>query len=161
MVLVTRIEGQWQVPLTVRPAHLRSHAGQVSLPGGAQEPNETNQEAAIRELEEELGCDTSTIEIVGRLSPVYVYNSGFLVTPWIGITERILSFEPDPNEVADWFSIPVTELRDLSTKPRKHIKRGGIRFSAPAFQYQRREIWGATSMILSELQTLVRRATEA
>lgn len=159
MILITRIQGRWQLPLTVRPEHLRSHAGQVSLPGGALEPNETSQQAAIRELEEELGCDVSTLEIVGRLSPIYVYNSDFLVTPWVGVAEQVLSFEPDPNEVADWFSVPITDFCDWSADSDKQIERGGIQFSAPRFQYGHREVWGATSMILSELQVLLRTAS--
>ena len=158
MILIARIQGQWQVPLTVRPEHLRSHAGQVSLPGGAQEPGETNQQAALRELAEELGCDTSSVEVIARLSPIYVYNSGFLVTPWVGVADQILSFEADPNEVADWFSVPIADLCQWSGDSDKQITRGGIRFSAPKFAYGQREIWGATSMILSELQVLLKSA---
>ena len=156
MILLTRIDDEWQIPLTVRPDHLRSHAGQVSFPGGAREPNETSQQAAIRELQEELGCDTSTIDIVGKLSPIYVYNSDFLVTPWIGITEHSLSFDPDANEVADWFGLSIDDLCKRLAVCKKQIARGRLCFSAPAFECQQHEIWGATSMILSELQVLLR-----
>jgi 8-oxo-dGTP pyrophosphatase MutT (NUDIX family) len=126
------------------------------LPGGRQESGESSQQTALRELSEELNCDTNAIEMVGQLSDVYVYNSNFLVTPWVAVTGAALEFAPNPDEVADWFSLPLGEITSAPQITSKQIRRGPFHFSAPCFHWREYQIWGATSMILSELQCLLR-----
>jgi len=69
------------IPLTVRASGLARHAGQISLPGGATDPGETLSEAALREAAEEIGVDSSTVRILGELTPVHVLVSGFTLHP--------------------------------------------------------------------------------
>src|SRR5437868_2528042 len=63
----------WSIPAIVRPESMKSHAGQVSLPGGLIEPDETVSQAALREFEEELGTASAELQVVGELTPVYVF----------------------------------------------------------------------------------------
>ncbi len=94
LVLLYPHEAQWHVPLTLRPAHLAAHAAQVSLPGGAVEPNETTAEAALREFHEELGDDGRPIDLLGTLSPLYVQASNYQVTPWVAVAQRGPDWSP-------------------------------------------------------------------
>ncbi len=157
MILLYRENEDWRVPLTVRPAHMRDHAGQISFPGGMQDGAESSQEAALRELDEELSVDTDSVKIVGRLSDIYVYNSNFFVTPWVAISETPVQFRPNTAEVAEWFGFPVSELCSEPKIGSIDIVRGGLKFSAPTIQYERFQVWGATSMILAEFREFLRR----
>ena len=72
--------------LTVRGSGLRNHTGQVSLPGGRVDEGETFEAAALREATEEIGVDPSTVELLGRLTPLHIPVSGFLLHPIVGFT---------------------------------------------------------------------------
>jgi 8-oxo-dGTP pyrophosphatase MutT (NUDIX family) len=142
---------QWHIPLIVRPAHMPSHAGQVSLPGGAIEPGETAQEAALREYAEELGASIDDLELLGSLSPIYLFASNYLVTPWVAFSRQTPRFAPNPGEVATLLEVPLTHLRDPANFDAIEHTQRGLSFSAPSYLFQGEQIWGATSMILSEL----------
>src|SRR3990172_5047359 len=84
--------------LTRRTETVETHKGQISLPGGAQEPGESLQETALREASEELGVDVKCVEILGEpLSPVYIPVSGFRATPFVGFSP----VRPNINIAAD------------------------------------------------------------
>ena len=82
VLLLFRRDGRWHLPLTERPDTLAHHAGQISLPGGAVDAGESSTEAALRELDEELGFN-APVEVLGQLADCYVFASDFLVTPWV------------------------------------------------------------------------------
>lgn len=149
------------MPLTVRPSTMTDHAGQVSLPGGMIEPGETSQEAALRELEEELGVPADGIELLGRLSPLYLFVSNFCVDPWVAVLPERPRLKPSPSEVAEVLEVPLDHLLDPSNVGQHARDHRGLTFKAPHFRWQRHHIWGATSMILSELLALVEEVTEA
>src|SRR5262245_56224704 len=73
----------WCIPAILRPKTMKAHAGQVSLPGGLIESDETVAQTALREFEEELGAPTGGLRVIGRLTPIYVFVSGFEVTPLV------------------------------------------------------------------------------
>jgi len=155
LVLLYPRDDRWHLPLTLRPAHLPDHGGQVSLPGGAIEPGETSREAALREFHEELGAAGHPIELLGRLSPLYVEASNFRVRPWVGVTRTRPDLEPNPAEVAELLEIPLQHLLDpanFGSHPRHHE---GQAYTAPHFQYHSHRIWGATCAILCELVAVV------
>ena len=97
--------------LTRRASKLRTHSGQFALPGGKVDPGESAEQAALRELEEELGITVSENTILGVLDD-YPTRSGFCITPvvvWLGCPETIT---PNPDEVANVFNIPLEDLSD-------------------------------------------------
>ena len=155
LALIYPHAGQWHLPLTVRPATLVAHAGQISLPGGAVDPGETGPQAALRELEEELGVGGEEIELLGALSPLYVFVSEFQVAPWVAVARRRPAFAPSPIEVAETLEIPLAHLVDRASQGRHSRRQRGVELSAPHFLWGRHRIWGATSMILGELVALV------
>lgn len=94
--------------LTLR-GDLRRHTGQFALPGGKLDPGETAGEAALRELEEEVGLRLPPQAVLGVLDD-YPTRSGYLITPvvvWAGEVPRL---EADPEEVAALFRVPLAEL---------------------------------------------------
>ncbi|QSE94656.1 CoA pyrophosphatase [Rhodococcus pseudokoreensis] len=98
------------VPLTRRPSKMRAHPGQFALPGGGVDPGETGEDAARRELHEELGLDVGPSAVLGRLDD-YVTRSGYVITPFVVWSEQsITSLVPNHEEVAEVFSVGVAEI---------------------------------------------------
>lgn len=151
LVLLYPRDGQWHVPLMLRPADMPDHPGQVSFPGGMVEAGETSRQAALREFSEELGAATDDVRIVGRLSPLYLFASNFQIDPWVATTTALPHWRPSQREVERLLEIPLGHLLD----PRNtgHVERWHRRlaYRAPCFHWQQEQIWGATSMILAEL----------
>ena len=107
----------WVIPLTLRPLNLQHHAGQVCLPGGRVEAGETMFEAAFREFREELGVDAKVTTFCGQLSPQYVYASDNLVHPVVALIENPGVWNPDPVEVAEVITLPLTQLEAMVSEP--------------------------------------------
>jgi 8-oxo-dGTP pyrophosphatase MutT (NUDIX family) len=147
--------GTWHLPLTLRPAHLLAHAGQISLPGGTVEPLERSEDAALRELSEELGVGPQGIKVLGQLSTLYLYRSNYLIEPWLAATDCAPDWQPNMAEVAELLEVPLAALGAPSSTQIEQRQDRGIVFRAPAFRWQQHSIWGATAMILAELVALV------
>jgi 8-oxo-dGTP pyrophosphatase MutT (NUDIX family) len=154
VLALNRTSTGWSVPAILRPETMKAHAGQVSLPGGLIEADETAVQAALRELEEELGCSAATMRVVGQLTPVYVFVSGFQVTPIVALSEQPLALQPNEHEVAAVVDVPLVELADPSHRGRHVIERRGLRFTVPHFAIAGQRVWGATSLILAEFIAL-------
>jgi len=150
VILIYRHEGQWHLPLTLRPQHLPDHAGQICLPGGMVEPGEGRREAAIRELREELGI-TEDVRVLGALEPIYVYASNFCVTPWLASVDSRPTMTPSPDEVDRVLEPQLAHLTDRRNWTEHQIVRGPLQFRAPHFAFNDDRIWGATAVILGQL----------
>lgn len=151
LVLLYPIAQVWHLLLTVRPTAMGTHAGQVCFPGGTIESQETPEDAALREYVEEVGGTAAGIEHLGRLSPVFVFNSNFHVMPCVAVTRQPPEFFPSPSEVAAILQIPLPHLSDRETWGEMLIERRGLKFLAPCFCFEERRIWGATALIIAEL----------
>lgn len=143
--------------LTLRNAGLRGHSGQVSFPGGRQDPQDEDLTAtARRETCEEIGVCGKSLSILGRLSKLYIPASHHDVRPIVAQYEGRPRFEPNPDEVAQVFAV---ELEDL-LKPRfkcseRRVIRG-VDVHAPYYHFASHKVWGATAMLLSDLEGRLR-----
>jgi 8-oxo-dGTP pyrophosphatase MutT (NUDIX family) len=151
-------DGQWHLPLALRPRHVKVHAGQVGLPGGGLEPGETLEQCALRELREELGVPPDVVRVVGELQPVFVYSSDYRVQPFVAVTACRPDFRLDPAEVEALLELPVQHLLDPSNYGAHRITRQLLEYDAPHIAFQGHRIWGATAVILSEMIEVLRHA---
>jgi 8-oxo-dGTP pyrophosphatase MutT (NUDIX family) len=134
---------------TERRADLRSHAGEISFPGGRREEDEELLETALREAEEEIGLPRDNVEVAGALPPIGTFVTGFKVHPFLGLIEEGLAFTPNPSEVE---SVIVASLDDLiDAFGRKRLVRRGVPFRTETFEIGDALIWGATARILTDL----------
>lgn len=147
---------QWHLPLMLRPLHMPDHGGQVSLPGGVIEQGESSRAAALREYTEELGAPAETLQVLGRLSPLYLFASNFQITPWIAAADAAPQWQPSDREVERLLEVPVSHLLDPENQGHVERRQRGLAFQAPCFNWQSERIWGATSMILAELVAAIR-----
>ncbi len=145
------------IPFIQRPNYIGAHGGQISLPGGKYEPNDINlRTTALRETKEEIGVPKDQIEILGHLSPIYIPNSNFNVTPFVGFVNNKPKFIADPYEVQNIIEAPLAQL--LSDKSISTFKKeiNGHTIEAPYYNIKGHVIWGATAMIISELKVIIR-----
>lgn len=156
VLVLLRWDGeQWLLPLTRRQQGLGIHSGQICCVGGGIDPNESPRDAALRECREEIGWAPDPGDVVGRLSPLYVYASNNLVDTVLAATHDTPTWQPDPREVAELLEVPLQHLCTPSAFQETKITRHGMATRAPCFRWQGYDIWGATSMILAELVSLL------
>jgi 8-oxo-dGTP pyrophosphatase MutT (NUDIX family) len=129
----------------------------MSFPGGAWEKKDGSLEiTALRETREELGI-TGEITLLGSLTELYIPVSNFLVTPFVGWTNRKPEFDPDPSEVQYVIETTLEELSDPGNQDAETMFRHGQTIIAPYFRIGNEKIWGATAMMVSELLQLAAR----
>lgn len=154
LVLLYPIDDVPHVLLTVRGGSLRHHTGQVSLPGGAVDAGESIEAAAVREAEEEVGVDGTRVEIVGRLTPLHIPVSGFLLHPVVGVERARPVFSPAEWEVARLLEVPLPLLSHPATllSEQRTFQRNGMTTAVevPYFEIDGEKVWGATAMVLAE-----------
>lgn len=138
------------VLLTVRREHLRTHAGQIAFPGGRVELGEAWDEAALREAQEEVLLDPSTVEVIGKIDP-YRTVTGYLITPVIGVIPPELPLEPDENEVAELFEAPLAFLLDSANQRVESALLQGQERRYYEIVWNGRRIWGATAGMIVNL----------
>jgi 8-oxo-dGTP pyrophosphatase MutT (NUDIX family) len=161
VLMLLYFDDEWKLPLTLRPREMGVHAGQISLPGGTIDPGETGQQAALRELEEELGVAGSDVRMLGELSPVYLFRTNFAIHPWIAIAQQRPVWRINPLEVATLLEVPLEALLDSNCVFASEREHHGVRFQVPCYRFAGHEIWGATGMILAELVQIVADAMTA
>jgi len=139
------------VIFTVRREHLRTHAGQVSFPGGRCDPGEGAVAAALREADEEIGLPQAIVDIWGTADR-YRTITGYCVTPVLGLIPPDLQLAPHEHEVADWFEAPLSFVLDAANQQRMSAEFQGRTRHYYEINWQGRRIWGATAAMLVNLR---------
>nr|MBN1230060.1 CoA pyrophosphatase [Anaerolineae bacterium] len=143
--------------LTRRTDTVASHKGQISLPGGAKDPDDaTLEETALREICEELGIRPVDITVIGSLTSLYVPVSDFEIYPFVGIVDSRPAVHPQPGEVAEVLEAGLDTLLDDRCKARECWVRDGVELDVPCYRLNGHTVWGATAIILSELEHRLR-----
>ena len=141
--------GDPHVWLVLRPKALRSHSGQVALPGGKRDAEDPDLiTTALREAEEEIGLPRAAVEILGEADDL-VTGTGFVITPVVGWIHT--PFEPviNPGEVSRLFSAPFATFRDAGLIELIPIE--SLRRMVRAYRVEGEIVWGATAAILTAL----------
>lgn len=161
LILAYPVDDTPHIVLTVRGSRLRNHTGQVALPGGSVDAEETIELAALREASEEIGVRPDSVRLLGRLTPLQIPISGYMLYPVVGMVEQRPVFEPSEREVARILEVPVTTLRDPAIVKRHTLTRelGGrtVEIDVPYFDVDGERVWGATAMVLSEFLAAINR----
>ena len=145
-------DGTLVIPLTVRRTELRSHAGEVSLPGGAVDAADGSHEAAaLREAWEEIGLDRSLVRIAGVLDDVWIPVSNFELRPFVGTLDAQPELVPHDAEVAAIVELPLAALFDPEVVGIEEFESRGLRIRAGAYRYGGVRVWGATAFTLGML----------
>jgi 8-oxo-dGTP pyrophosphatase MutT (NUDIX family) len=139
--------------LTERAHDMRSHPGQVSFPGGLVDPGETHVQAALREAQEEIGLEPSSVEVFGRLPELWLPPSNFAVTPVLGWWREPAAVSiTSPAEVHAIHHVAIDELLDPAHRVTVRHPRGGYR--SPGFLIGPDKdviLWGFTGGIIARL----------
>jgi len=158
LLLLFPIDGRVHLLLTVRSSRLPSHAGQVSLPGGALEAGETVEHAALREAHEETGVPPANVRLLGRLTPLHIPVSGFVLHPVVGVMDARPEFRLADAEVDQILEPPLEDLIDPGCVRRRPQLRDGLFRDVPYFAFDGLQVWGATAMVLAEFLQIVVKA---
>ena len=155
LLLLFPAEGDAVILLTKRSSGLPNHASQVSLPGGAVDPGESIEDAALREAEEEVGLARSAVRLLGRLTPLHIPVSGFVLHPVVGVAAARPAMRPQPGEVERVIEAPVAHVIDPVRHHRVPRAIGAYEFEMPYFDLEGEQVWGATAMVLAEFAAVL------
>lgn len=140
------------VLFTERAAGLSRHAGEVSLPGGLQDPEDGSLAAtALRETHEEVGLDPGLPEMLGALPAVHTFVSAILVTPFVGVVAQLPPLRSNDGEIARVMTAPIATL--ASVEQERELHREGDRVWR-GWWYEVDDtttIWGATGFMVHAL----------
>ena len=141
-----------------RSIYVGIHSGQIAFPGGRYEEEDGNvQITALREIEEEIGIVRDKIEVLGRLSDIYVPPSNFLISVFVGYLNEKPQYKIEEREVAEIIEIPFAEFlkQDVIKLKDFYINSENVVTNAPYFDITNAEIWGASAMVISELLSVL------
>jgi 8-oxo-dGTP pyrophosphatase MutT (NUDIX family) len=143
--------------LIQRPEYDGVHSGQIGFPGGKfEEEDKDLRNTAIREASEEIGIIPGEITVIGHLTDLYITPSNFLVSPFIAFSSRRPLLQPDLREVQRIIEVDLLSLSDPSIKGEKVIHHSsGLKIKTPYYDVEGLTVWGATAMMISELNAVV------
>lgn len=148
-------DGEVHVVLTRRAQHLRSHRGEVSFPGGGQDPGEALVDTALREAAEEVGLERSSVEVVGELDHLETVTSRSFIVPFVGLLPAPPDLHPNPAEVDRVLRVPLRELLDVGVFREERWGLPPMDRPIYFFELEGDTVWGATGAMLRNLLALL------
>lgn len=143
--------------LTKRPSTMKHHPGQISFPGGKLEKDDDSAlVAALREAREEVGIDPASVEILGKLSDLYVEVSQFSIQPFLAWAEVKPEFNVNYDEVEALILLPLDLVMEDNIIAETEMETVTGRLPIKYYPFNNEMIWGATAMILSELVEILK-----
>ncbi|MBG93551.1 MAG: hypothetical protein CL792_06185 [Chloroflexi bacterium] len=152
MLLICQIDGEDKLIFQSRSNYVRHHKGEISLPGGAKDPDDINlKETALRETQEEIGIDPEMIHVVGQLDDTETWT-GYLIRPYIGLvpTSADIIFSLAEKEVVEILEIPIDYLLSDKAKGWKMVNNQGLSSVEEGYVWGEHIIWGATARIIRQ-----------
>ena len=157
MRLLVPYQSDLAIPFIKRTNVGKYHGGQMALPGGKSEPEDGNSlNTALRECKEEIGVTPKEVTVIGKLSDVYIPLSNFNITPFVGTIPKMPNFVLSKNEVEKVIIIPLKDLLDDRNKTSQVLYRQEQKIIAPGYKIGENFIWGATAMIIAELEAMIK-----
>ncbi|MFL0353684.1 CoA pyrophosphatase [Xanthomarina sp. GH4-25] len=146
--------------LILRKTYKGVHSAQIGFPGGKLEKSDASIEAAaVRETFEEVGVPENCIEVLRKLTQVYIPPSNFFVQPFIGISRITPSFIKQDEEVEDILEVTLQDfINDINVVQKTVATSYNRDVVVPAFNLNGHIVWGATAMMLSEIKDLLKQA---
>ena len=150
---------KWHNVLIQRTSYEGVHSGQIAFPGGRIEDTDLSLEhTALRETQEEIGIPLEKLNLIGRLSEVYIPPSNYLVQPYMAYTNERPLFVPEKKEVEEVFSYPLERLLEKDVvKQTEILLSNNFKLKTPYFDIHNKIVWGATAIILSEFRELLKK----
>jgi 8-oxo-dGTP pyrophosphatase MutT (NUDIX family) len=160
LCVLYNVEDKLTLLLIKRTADGKAHSGQIGFPGGKQERSDADMKAtALREAHEEVGIHSADVDILGALTPLYIPVSNFQVYPFVAYAKTRPVFNLSESEVSAIIEMPIEELLHEENKTIVNVTSPimpEILRSVRAYKMPEGGIiWGATAMIISELETLL------
>ena len=149
-------DNDWYFPLIKRPMHEKNHPGQIALPGGAMEKDENLDNTALREASEEVGIIPKNVNIIGKLTPLPVPVSNYLIHPFVGIIRDEPKWKINEEEVEELIILKLNHLIEADNNYSEDWKLRGIEVKVPIFKVMEKTVWGATATVLCELLDLIK-----
>ncbi|HEX6843728.1 MAG TPA: CoA pyrophosphatase [Actinomycetota bacterium] len=145
------------VLFTERTATMSRHAGEVSFPGGLQDPEDRSLlDTALREAAEEIGLARGSTDVLGALPAIHTFVSGILVTPFVGVTRSLPRLRVSDAEIARVLVTPLTRLAEVEEERELH-REGARVWKGWWYELDDATVWGATGSMLHALLGLMRK----
>ncbi len=154
-------QGAWHILLIERENNNPNdrHGGQISFPGGKFEPEDASLEhTALREAWEETGVPADKVQVIGKLTELYIPVSNFLVHPYVGFLAAPVVWQPQPEEVKSILEVPFEHFLAPGAVKKTDFRLPNqmVLKDMPYFDVAGKVVWGATAMMLSELLEVAR-----
>ncbi len=155
LLLLYPKDGEYCILLNKRSEYVEHHKGEISLPGGARDPEDRDSlETALRETEEEMGIQRGEVTVLGELDEVAT-RSRFLVQVFAGTIEYPYKFKPSAVEIAEVLEVPISSLKDpANLRVETHLENGAS-VTSYSYAYNQHLIYGATARILQQFLELL------
>lgn len=151
-------QNQTHLLFILRKTYKGVHSNQVAFPGGKAEPEDNSLQAtALRETFEEVGVPEKEVRVLKKLTSVFIPPSNFIVQPYIGVYDAKLPFVLQVSEVEDILEVALADiLSETNTVIKKLSTSYATNVAVPAYELNGYTVWGATAMMLSEINALLK-----